>query len=199
MATKNGVVKKTNLDAFSNPRSTGIIAISIDEGDELVSAGITDGNKDILLAMKDGNSIRFKEEDVRPTGRGARGVTGVSLEENDEVVGMEVLSEGATILTVTENGYGKRTELDEYRCQGRGGKGIITIKTSDRNGKVVGVMQVHDSDDVMMITSDGKVIRTEVKALRVIGRNTQGVRLIDMENDAKVVSIARIVEVETED
>ena len=199
MATKNGVVKKTNLDAFSNPRSTGIIAISIDEGDELVSAGITDGNKDILLAMKNGNSIRFKEEDVRPTGRGARGVTGVSLEENDDVVGMEVLSEGATILTITENGYGKRTELDEYRCQGRGGKGIITIKTSDRNGKVVGVMQVHDSDDVMMITSDGKVIRTEVKALRVIGRNTQGVRLIDMENDAKVVSIARIVEVETED
>ncbi|OGL40298.1 MAG: DNA gyrase subunit A [Candidatus Schekmanbacteria bacterium RIFCSPHIGHO2_02_FULL_38_11] len=199
MATKNGVVKKTNLDAFSNPRSTGIIAISIDEDDELVSAGITDGNKDILLAMKDGNSIRFKEDNVRPTGRGARGVTGVSLEEKDEVVGMEVLSEGATILTVTENGYGKRTELDEYRCQGRGGKGIITIKTSDRNGKVVGVMQVHDNDDVMMITSDGKVIRTEVKGLRVIGRNTQGVRLIDMEISAKVVSIARIVEDENGD
>jgi len=196
MATKNGVVKKTNLDAFSNPRSTGIIAISIDEGDELVSTAITDGNKDILLALKNGNSIRFKEEDVRPTGRGARGVTGVSLEQGDEVVGMEVLSEGATILTVTENGYGKRTELDEYRCQRRGGKGIITIKTSERNGKVIGIMQVHEHDEVMIITSDGKVIRTEVNGIRVIGRNTQGVRLIDLEDNAKVVSIARIIEEE---
>ena len=194
MATKNGIMKKTELKAFSNPRSTGIIAISIDEGDELVSVGMTDGNKDILLAMKNGHSIRFNEEDVRDMGRSARGVKGVTLEEGDEVVGMEILSEGATVLSVTENGYGKRTELDEYRRQSRGGKGIITIKTSDRNGKVVGVMQVRDNDDIMIITSDGKVIRTEVRGISLIGRNTQGVRLIDLEGNAKVVSIARLVE-----
>ena len=199
MATKNGIMKKTELKAYSNPRSTGIIAISIDEGDELVSVGMTDGNKDILLAMKNGHSIRFNEEDVRDMGRSARGVKGVTLEEGDEVVGMEILSEGATALSVTENGYGKRTELDEYRRQSRGGKGIITIKTSDRNGKVVGVMQVRDNDDIMIITSDGKVIRTEVRGISVIGRNTQGVRLIDLEGNAKVVSIARLVEEDVEE
>jgi DNA gyrase subunit A len=195
MATKNGIVKKTDLTAFSHPRQGGIIAATLDPGDELVGVRMTDGKSDILLALKDGNSIRFSETDVRPIGRNGRGVIGVDLDKGDEVVGMAVLKEGERILSVTENGYGKRTEDKEYRRQGRGGKGIITIKTTEKNGKVAGVLQVEETDDVMLITSDGKIIRVSVSNISTMGRNTQGVRLIGgLESGAKVVSIAKIAE-----
>ncbi|RMF95321.1 MAG: DNA gyrase subunit A [Candidatus Schekmanbacteria bacterium] len=193
MVTSKGIIKKTTLDAFSHPRAGGIIAVNLDKGDELVSAVVTDGTQDILLAMRNGNSIRFHESDVRAMGRTARGVKAVSISKDDEVIGMEIVSNGNySILTVTENGYGKRTELSEYRVQSRGGKGIITIKTTERNGKVVGIKQVKDSDNIMLVASDGKIIRLKVADIKVIGRNTQGVKLIDVDEGAKVVAVAKI-------
>jgi len=198
MATKKGVIKKTELMAFSNPRPGGIIATSIDEGDELISAHISNGHHEILMSTKDGQAIRFPETDVRDMGRTARGVRGISLGDKDEVVGMEVLASDAPILTVTERGYGKRTELNEYRVQSRGGSGIITIKVSDRNGPVVGVRQVTDKDDIMIVTDGAKVIRSRVKEISIIGRNTQGVRLITIEESERVVSVARLAEDEEE-
>ena len=198
MGTRNGVVKKTDLMAYSNPRTGGIIALNLDEGDSLVAVDITDGSKDILLSTKNGKAIRFKEEEVREIGRVGRGVKGLELEDDDKVVSMEVIAEGTTILTATENGFGKRTDLSEYPLQHRGGKGVITIKTTARNGSVVSVMQVTDDDDVMMITSNGKVVRTGVKGISVIGRNTQGVKLIWVEGGEKVVGVARLAEKEEE-
>jgi DNA gyrase subunit A len=198
MATKNGVIKKTDLMAYSNPRTGGIIALNLDDGDSLVAVDITDGSREVLLSTRNGKAIRFREDEVREIGRVGRGVKGIDLEDADELVSMEVIAEGKTILTVTENGYGKRTALDEYPLQHRGGKGVITIKTSDRNGSVLSVMQVTDEDDVMMITSGGKVIRTGVKGISVIGRNTQGVRLIWVEGGEKVVGVARLAEKEEE-
>ena len=193
--TRKGIVKRTELEQFSNPRPSGIIALGIDDGDALVSVLLTDGTKDILLSTKQGMSIRFKEEEVRAMGRSAFGVKGITLEETDEVVGAEVIEVGKTILTVTENGYGKRTEESEYRIQGRGGKGIIDIKTTDRNGAVVGVVQVSESNELMIITNQGMLIRTRVKEVSVIGRNTQGVRMITLESaEEKVSSIAKLAE-----
>jgi DNA gyrase subunit A len=193
--TKQGIVKRTDLAHFSNPRPSGIIALGIEDGDELVTVLLTDGTQDILLSTRHGMSIRFKEEDVRAMGRSAYGVKGITLEEQDDVVAAEVIEPGKTILTVTENGYGKRTEETEYRVQGRGGKGIIDIKTSDRNGAVVGVAQVKDTDEVMIITNKGMLIRTRVKEVSVIGRNTQGVRMITLEStDEKVSGIATLAE-----
>jgi len=194
MATKNGVVKKTELMAFSNPRAGGIIATTIDEGDGLISARLTNGKHEILISTKEGQAIRFPETDVRDMGRAARGVRGISLGEKDEVVGMEVLSTDAPVLTVTEHGYGKRTDISEYRVQSRGGSGIITIKVSDRNGPVIGVRQVTDQDDVMLVTDGGKIIRSCAKEIPIIGRNTQGVRLISLDEKERVVSIARLAE-----
>ena len=199
MGTKNGVVKKSDLMAYSNPRTGGIIALNLDEKDSLVAVDITDGSKDIILSTKNGKAIRFKEEEVREIGRVGRGVKGIDLEDDDEVVSMQVIAEGTTILTATENGYGKRTDLTEYPLRHRGGKGVITIKTSKRNGSVVSVMQVIDDDDVMMITSNGKVVRTGVKGISVIGRNTQGVKLIWVEGGEKVVGVARLAEKEEEE
>jgi DNA gyrase subunit A len=196
MATKKGVIKKTALSAFSHPRADGIIAAAIDEGDSLIDAQLTDGSREIFLGSKNGLAIRFHEDILRPIGRVARGVRGMSLECGDEVVGMEVLSGDATILTITEHGYGKRTKSSEYRIQGRGGKGIITIKTTERNGSVVGIKQVIDDDHLMIITSTGKIIRIAVSDISVIGRNTQGVRLITIEKDEKVVGVARLAEQE---
>lgn len=196
MATQKGVVKKTDLSAYSHPRADGIIATVIEPGDSLIDAKLTDGNKEIFLGTKKGLAIRFNEQDVRPTGRVSRGVRGMSLEDDDEVVGMEVLSGAATILTITEHGYGKRTQSSEYRIQGRGGKGIITIKTSERNGAVVGMKQVTNEDNLMIITSTGKIIRIAVAKISVIGRNTQGVRLINIDKDEKVVGVARLAEKE---
>ncbi len=194
MGTRRGVVKKTELSAFSNPRAGGIIAMGVEEGDSVIDAQVSDGTGEVFIGTCDGMSIRFAETDVRPMGRSAYGVRGISLRDNDEVVAMEVLSPGGTMLTVTERGYGKRTELDEYRVQSRGGIGIINIQTSDRNGKVVGITHVTDDDELMLITQQGKILRMASKDIRTIGRATQGVRLIDIEGDDRAVSIARLAE-----
>ncbi len=194
MTTKRGVVKKTDLMSYANPRSGGIIATSIDKGDELIAVRLTSGAQQIFLTTRNGQAIRFEEEDVRPMGRTARGVRGISLRKDDEVVSMEVLATDASILTVTEFGYGKRSPCDEYRIQSRGGSGIITIKVADRNGPVVGAMQVTDADDIMLVTDSGKIIRSNAEEIRNIGRNTQGVRLITLEKGEKVVTVAKVVE-----
>jgi DNA gyrase subunit A len=198
MGTQRGVVKKTDLAAFSNPRAGGIIAMGIEEGDRLMAAQITDGTGEIFIGTHDGVAIRFPESDVRPMGRGAYGVNGIRLREGDEVVAMEVVRPGSTLLTVTENGYGKRTELDEYRVQSRGGVGIINIQTTERNGRVVGMASVHDEDEFMLITQQGKILRTVARDIRTIGRATQGVRLIEIDAEDRVVSLARLVEKDDE-
>lgn len=199
-ATRNGVVKKTELMAYSNPRAGGIIALTIDEGDRLVSTRLTDGTMDILLASNHGKSIRFPESDARSMGRTSRGVRGMMLEAGDSIIGMEVVTDAtaATLVTVTENGYGKRTNLDEYRVQSRGGKGIITIKTTERNGQVVDIKLVNDESDLMFITDRGKVLRTGVSMLSIIGRNTQGVRLMVLESGERIVAVARLAEKDEE-
>jgi DNA gyrase subunit A len=194
MGTRRGVIKKTELSAFSNPRAGGIIAMGVEEGDSVIAALISDGTNEIFIGTRSGMSIRFPESDVRSMGRTAFGVRGISLRDEDEVVGMDVLAPGGTILSVTEQGYGKRTEVGEYRVQSRGGIGIINIQTSDRNGKVIGVLQVRDDDELMLITQQGKILRMASNTIRAIGRATQGVRLIDIEGDDRAVSIARIEE-----
>lgn len=195
-ATKKGIVKKTELTAFANPRVGGIIALGVDVGDELMEVALTDGQSHILLSTKEGQSIRFDESEVRPMGRLAHGVTGIRFGEKDCLVSMEVLRERSTLLTVTENGYGKRTDTEEYRSQGRGGSGVITVKTTDRNGSVVGVKKVTDEDDVMIISDGGKIIRMKVRDISVMGRNTQGVRLIQLGESEKVVAFAKLAETE---
>jgi DNA gyrase subunit A len=194
MATRRGVIKKTALPAYSNPRRGGIIAINLDESDEVIGARRTSGSQEVILATKRGKSVRFPETQVRPMGRTATGVRGVSLKEGDEVVGMEILEPGATILTVTARGYGKRTPLEDYRVQNRGGQGIITIRTSDRNGEVVGVAQVIDEDQVMLITNGGKVLRCPVTTISTMGRATQGVRMMELAEGEQLVAMARLAE-----
>lgn len=197
MGTKQGVIKKTELSAYSNPRQGGIIALSLDAGDKLIGVDLTDGQREILLGTKQGITIRFKEEDVRAMGRTAHGVRGITLERGDEVIGMETITPDSTtaILTVTEGGYGKRTPVNEYRVQGRGGKGIISVKTTERNGPAVGFLQVRDEDEIMLMAAQGKVLRCKVDDIREIGRNTQGVRLLDMDGDEdRVVAVVRLVE-----
>jgi DNA gyrase subunit A len=198
MATKRGVVKKTSLKAYSNPRVKGIAAIKIDPGDELIGVRITDGKKDINLSTRQGLSIRFNEKNVRNMGRVAHGVRGIRLQEDDEVVSLDILDENTTLLTVTENGFGKRTKAKEYRLQSRGGKGIFTIKITPKNGRVVGVLQVTDDDEIILIAGSGKLIRMKASNISIIGRSTQGVKLINLAEDDKVVSIARVVEKEEE-
>ncbi len=197
LATRAGIVKKTELSAFSNPRAAGIIALSVESDDALIGAVLTSGQDSVLLATRDGMAIRFPEEDVRPMGRQAYGVKGVELEPGDQVVALEVLSQG-TVLTVTENGYGKRTELEEYREQSRGGKGIINIKTSERNGRVVGVRLLTADEQVILITEKGMIIRIDTAGISLIGRNTQGVRLIQLEEGDHLVSVARLAEKDEE-
>ncbi len=194
LATRKGVVKKTPLSAYSNPRRSGIIAINLGDGDELIGVGRTRAHNQVILASKGGKSIRFDEDQVRAMGRTATGVRGINVSGDDEVVGMEVLIPGATILTITERGYGKRTPLDDYRVQNRGGSGIITIKTTARNGPVVGVAQVVDEDQLMLITNGGKVLRCAANGISVMGRNTQGVRIMDLGAEETLVSIARLAE-----
>ncbi|MGH7834022.1 MAG: DNA gyrase subunit A [Candidatus Binatia bacterium] len=198
-ATKKGLVKKTELMAYSNPRPSGIRGIAVENDDAVIGVRLTDGNQEIVLSTSDGQSIRFKESQVRSTGRDTYGVVGMSLEAGDQVVSMEILSRGADILTVSENGYGKRTAMEEYRMQSRGGKGIITMKTTEKTGRVIGVQQVTEDDQLMLITNNGKIIRLRVKDIRVIGRNTQGVRLIDLEEGERVVSVARLAEEEEDE
>src|SRR5215510_11952708 len=194
MGTARGEVKKTELSAFSNPRAGGIIAMDVEEGDAVIAVQISEGNNEVFIGTRNGMSIRFRETDVRSMGRTAGGVRGIELRDDDQVVAMEVLQPGGTILSVTEQGYGKRTELDEYRLQTRGGVGIINIQASDRNGQVIGVAQVTDDDELMLITQQGKILRMASKDIRTIGRATQGVRLIDIEGDDRAVSIARLAE-----
>jgi DNA gyrase subunit A len=198
-ATKKGLIKKTDLMSYSNPRASGIRAIGLEEGDEVIGVKLTDGQQEIILSTLEGQSIRFREEQVRPTGRGSYGVVGIRLDPGDAVVSMEMLSPGANILTVSENGYGKRTEMEEYRLQSRGGKGVITMKATDKTGRVVGGQQVTEDDQLMLVTNTGKIIRLRVKDIRLIGRNTQGVRLIDLEEGERVVSLARLAEKEEDE
>ena len=197
MATKKGIIKKTELSAFSNPRQGGIIALGLEGGDRLIGAQLTDGQREILLGTRQGITIRFKEEEVRSMGRMAHGVKGITLEEGNEVIGMETITPDSTtsILTVTEGGYGKRTPVGEYRIQGRGGKGIISVKTTERNGLAVGFLQVRDDDQIMLMAAQGKVLRCKVDDIREIGRNTQGVRLLDLDGEGdRVVAVARLAD-----
>ena len=196
MATKNGLVKKTDLMAYSRPRVGGIIALSLVPGDELIQTRITDGTLNVFLGSAMGKSIRFHESDVRPTGRVARGVRGLRLAQGDRIVGMEVLSHGQTLFTATEKGYGKRTSIDEYPLHKRGGKGVITIKTSERNGLVIAILLVDEDDDLMLMADSGKLIRMPISGISVIRRNTQGVKLIGMTPEERVVGVARLAEKE---
>jgi DNA gyrase subunit A len=198
-ATERGIVKRTALEAFSHPHTYGIIAIGLAEGDQLIDARLTAGDQDIILSTRRGKAIRFAETDVRVMGRTARGVRGVRLRDGDCVVGMAIVDDTATLLTVCENGYGKRTVFEEYPCKRRGGQGVIDIKTTKRNGGVVGALTVHDEDDVMMITAQGKVVRTPVAETRPIGRNTQGVTLINCNDDDRLVAVCRVAEEDIEE
>jgi DNA gyrase subunit A len=194
MGSRHGVVKKTALSAFSNPRAGGIIAMGVEEGDSVITVLVSDGKGEIFIGTRNGMAIRFPEDDVRPMGRTAYGVRGITLRDDDVVVAMEVVRPVGTLLTVTERGYGKRTEMEEYRVQSRGGVGVINISTSSRNGQVVGVSYVEEGDEVLLITQQGMIIRMPTNDVRSIGRATQGVRLIEIEGEDKVVSVARLVE-----
>jgi DNA gyrase subunit A len=198
MGTRRGVIKKTDLTSFRNPRADGIIAMGVEENDSVIAVELSDGKEQIVIGTRNGMAIRFEESDVRAMGRGAYGVRGITLRDDDEVVGMEVVRPGGTVLTVAQNGYGKRTDLEEYRLQSRGGYGVIDIQTSDRNGKVVGMVFVTDDDQVMLISQQGMMLRTRAADLRVIGRATQGVRLIEMEEGDMVVGVAKLAEREDE-
>jgi DNA gyrase subunit A len=199
MGTRKGVIKKTDLSAFSNPRAGGIIAMGVEEGDSVIAVEMSDGKEQIFLGTRDGMAIRFDETDVRHMGRTAYGVRGISLRDGDEVVAMEIVREGGTMLTVTQNGFGKRTELEEYRVQSRGGIGIINIQTTERNGKVVGMAYVNDDDQLMLISQQGMILRMVAKDVRAIGRATQGVKLIGVEEGDQVVSVAKLAESEDEE
>jgi DNA gyrase subunit A len=193
MATKNGIIKKTKLSAYGNPRTTGVIAINLDPNDDLIDVALTTGSNHIILGTRDGMTIRFDEGQVRSMGRASRGVKGINLRSGDTVVGMVIVEEKAALFTVCENGYGKRTGLENYRPQSRGGVGLKNIKTSDRNGKVVALQAVKSKDDLMMITANGMIIRTGLDEIRSIGRNTQGVRLIKLKTGDKLVAAEKIV------
>jgi DNA gyrase subunit A len=192
MGTRNGTVKKTELSAFSNPRAGGIIAMGIEENDAVMAVQLSDGSSEIFIGSRDGMAIRFAESDVRPMGRTAYGVRGIQLREGDTVVAMEVVKPGGTLLTVTEKGYAKRTALDEYRVQSRGGVGIKNLEVTDKNGHVAGIAQVHDNEELLVITQQGKILRTPANDIRAIGRATQGVRVMDLEGEDTVVSVALV-------
>jgi DNA gyrase subunit A len=209
MATSMGTVKKTSLDEFNNPRKGGIIAVNLDDGDFLIGAALTDGKHDVMLFSDGGKAVRFDENDVRPLGRSARGVRGMMIEDNQSVIAMLVAAQDlpalpdgtasadmtrTSVLTATENGYGKRTPIDEYTRHGRGTKGMIAIQQSERNGKVVAATLVHGDDDIMLITDRGVLVRTRVSEIREMGRATQGVTLIGLDEGAKLSGMQRIVE-----
>ena len=193
MATQMGTIKKVILRAFGRPKRGGIIAITLDVGEKLIGVKLTNGDQELILGSKMGKSIRFSETEVRSMGRAARGVRGIRLKKNDEVIDLVVVDTNSTLLTVCENGHGKRTSFDEYRLQTRGGQGVINIKVNERNGNVIGMKVVRDDDELMMMTSGGKVIRTPVNQTRVIGRNTQGVKLISLGEGDKLVSVALVL------
>ena len=197
MATSLGIIKKTELSAYGNPKKGGIIAINLDEGDKLIGVKLTNGKQDIILGTEHGKAMRFSEEDVRTMGRVTHGVKGIKLKDKDKVVGMVVVDENASMLTVCENGYGKRTDFSEYTAHRRGGQGVINIKTTERNGNVVALIDVRDEDELIMITAKGMIIRTPVNTIRAIGRNTQGVKLFSVEEGDKLVSVARVIPEDT--
>ncbi len=194
MFTKRGIVKKTSLEEYSNPRGKGVIAVSLDEGDELIAVRRTTGDNDIIIGTKNGLAARFKEDDVRSVGRTARGVIGIRLSEGDEVVSADIVGEKTSLLTITEKGLGKRTRVDEYPVHGRGGKGVISIKVTEKGGCAVSLLQVRDEDEVVLITNNGKLIRTQAGTISLLGRNTQGVKLMDLEADDRIVSVGRVIE-----
>ena len=196
MATRNGLVKKTDLMSFSRPRAGGIIALKLMPDDELIAARITDGTLNVFLGSLLGKSIRFHEANIRPSGRTSMGVKGMNLASGDRIVAMEALSHGQTLFAVTENGYGKRTSIDEYPVQKRGGKGVISIKTTQRNGRVVSILLVEEENDLMLMTNIGKIIRMPIKGISIISRNTQGVKLMGLESDERIVGAARLAEKE---
>ena len=198
MATSYGTVKKTPLSLFSRPRSSGIIAIDLRNGDKLVDVAITDGHQEIMLVASHGKAIRFADNDVRAMGRGAAGVRGIKLPAGHEVIALAIVGEGM-LLSATENGFGKRTEMTEFPVQGRGGQGVIAIQTTERNGRTVGAIQVRDEDEVMLISSSGTLVRTPVSDISIIGRNTQGVTLIRVESGQRLVGLARIESIEDVD
>ncbi len=193
LSTKKGIIKKTALSLYSKPRKGGIIAINLDDGDELINAAITDGNKEIVIATKKGMAVRFNENDTRPIGRSARGVKGINLRKDDEVIGMVVADPDKTLLSITENGYGKRSLIKDYRLVRRASIGVINIKATERNGNVVAIKTVDDEDEMMFISKKGIIIRVPVKGISTIGRNTQGVRLMRLKEDDRVVSAAKII------
>ena len=197
-ATRRGLIKKTALMSYASPRPSGLIAIALEEGDEVVGVRLTEGSNEVILSTAGGQAIRFDESEVRPMGRSTYGVFGMKLEEGDQLVAIDLVEPGATLLAVSENGFGKRTGMDEYRKTHRGGKGIITMKTTERTGTVIGVRMVTDDDQLMLVTSGGKVIRFRASELRVIGRNTQGVRVIGLEEGERLASVARLAEREEE-
>jgi DNA gyrase subunit A len=197
-ATRKGLVKKTELMAYANPRRDGIIALALEEDDEVIGVRLTDGQQEVLLSTKKGQAIRFAEEEVRATGRGTYGVKGITLEEEDAVVSLEILNKESTLLTVSSCGYGKRSGIDEYRVQSRGGKGVITMRTNEKTGEVIGVRQATNEDHLMLVTDSGKIIRLRMAELRIIGRNTQGVRLLNVGADERVASLALLAEKEDE-
>jgi len=199
MVTARGTVKKTTLDQFSRPRSSGLIACELDEGDHLVGVAITDGSKDILMLSDAGKAVRFKESDVRAMGRTARGVRGIKLGDGQRVISLIIPEEGGTILTASQRGYGKRTDVTEFPTKGRGTQGVIAMVTSDRNGPLVGAVQVFDGDEVMLISDQGTLVRTRVNEVSVLGRNTQGVTLIKVSEKEKLVGVERICDAEEDE
>jgi DNA gyrase subunit A len=199
MATEKGTVKKTKLSNFSRPRSNGIIAIRLNEDDRLMNVDITDGAQDVLLFSKGGKAARFSEEKVRSLSRTARGVRGIRLAPNDQVISMIITRPGGTVLTATVNGFGKRTPVDDYPAKGRGGKGVIAIKTSERNGEVIGAVQVEEDDDIALISNRGTLVRTSVTGISVVSRNTQGVNLIRLTKGEQLVGLAKILELAGEE
>ena len=198
MITEKGTVKKTILSAYSNIRRGGIIAINLDAGDRLIEAKLSDGNNDIIIGTKDGMAVRFNEKDVRDMGRTATGVRGIKLGKNDAVVGAIVVRNATTLLVVTDKGFGKRSEIEDYRLTHRGGKGVITIKTSEKNGRLIAMKEVNDGDELVIITTGGMVIRQAIANLRVMGRNTQGVRLIRLNDSDEIADVARVIPEEEE-
>jgi len=199
-ATAQGYIKKTELMAYENIRATGIIGLKLEDNDQLISCAISSGKSEIVMATKLGKAIRFNEEEIRPMGRSARGVTGIRFgDEPDNVIGLEVIDAQSTILTVCANGFGKRSPLDEYRTQTRGGKGIFTIKVTERNGDVVSILQVDDGDDLMLMSTGGKIVRFNVQELGVISRHTQGVKLINLDEGEAVIGVCKVAKFEGED
>ena len=192
MGTRKGTIKKTELSAFANPRAGGIIAMGIEEGDAVIDVQLSDGQSEIFIGTKDGKAIRFGEDDVRSMGRTAYGVRGIQLRENDEVVAMQVAKPGGTLLTITQKGYAKNTLLDEYRVTGRGGLGVKNVEITEKNGQVVAITQVHTNEELLVMTEQGKILRTPANEIRTVGRATQGVKLMDLEDDDKIVSVALV-------